>query len=255
MTFGTLLPQNLKCRLIAKWADWFHGEKEDVTVRRLLPPDFGISWVILQLGADTDAGSAHQLPQYRRTGQRDRPIDEHHPDLSMPRAGASNNATAGTGWILPSSSSPTATCFTESNANQGVPTFVQFTPPQPPMVNLPKVRDPSSSVYVTVDFDQGSYITCGSTIILSIAVACPSTTSNLLFQTEQKVSTSTTPAKTYAAFAETIHLSSTPLTSCVAQGLMFLTASRSARGSATVTPYVFDIDVALPVRPVQRQAQ
>jgi len=37
MTFGTLLPQNLKCRLIAKWADWFHGEKEDVTVRRLLP--------------------------------------------------------------------------------------------------------------------------------------------------------------------------------------------------------------------------
>jgi len=37
MTFGILLPQHLKRRLIARWTNRSRGEKESVTVRRLLP--------------------------------------------------------------------------------------------------------------------------------------------------------------------------------------------------------------------------
>jgi hypothetical protein len=147
-----------------------------------------------------------------------------------------NNATAGTGWSLPTSSAPTVACRTGTNVQAGVLRFAASNSAQF-QVDIPGDWDSTSTVYAKIYFTQGANTTGSQTIIMKMATGCSSTTDDPSFNTAQAFGTATTGSTANMPYTET--LSSVTMTSCSAGGSLNVQISRSGSDTATTAPNVY----------------
>ena len=153
-----------------------------------------------------------------------------------------NNATAGTGWSLPTASAPTVACRTGTNVQAGV---LQFADGQSAQFNvaLPGDYDSAGTVYARIRFTQGTNTTSGQTIIMQLATGCSTTTDDPTFNAAQSFGTATTTTTANTPFDET--LSTVTMTGCTAGHTMNVKISRTT-DTATVAPNVYFVTLTIP---------
>jgi hypothetical protein len=188
-------------------------------------------------GAPTSsaAGTSGQLLNSGGSSANGSYKDLVNPPLIIPAANC-NNATAGTGWSLPTSAAPTAACRTGTHVQGGVLQFAQSNTAQF-QIDIPGNWDSSSTVYAKIYFTQGANTTASQTIIMLMATGCSSTTDDPAFNTAQAFGTATTTSTANTPFTET--LSSVTMTGCSAGGNMNVEILRSASDTATTSPNVY----------------
>lgn len=153
-----------------------------------------------------------------------------------------NNATAGTGWSLPTSAAPTVACRTGTNVQAGVLQFADGNSAQF-NVALPGDYDSAGTVYARIRFTQGTNTTSGQTIIMQMATGCSTTIDDPTFNTAQSFGTATTTTTANTPFDET--LSTVTMTGCTAGHTMNVKISRTT-DTATVAPNVYFVTLTIP---------
>ncbi len=163
------------------------------------------------------------------------------PDVHMIAAANCNNATAGTGWSLPSGSPAVAACRTGTNIQDGVLQFVDGVTAQFSIM-VPADWDtavaPSARLYGT----QAADGTASHTIIMQMATSCSTTTDDAAFNAAQPFSTATSTATANTPFAVT--LSNFTMTGCGAGMLMHVQIGRAA--DSNVSANVYQVVVTFP---------
>lgn len=153
-----------------------------------------------------------------------------------------NNATAGTGWSLPTSAAPTVACRTGTNVQAGVLQFADGNSAQF-NVALPGDYDSAGTVYARIRFTQGTNTTSGQTIIMQLATGCSTTTDDPAFNAAQSFGTATTTTTANTPFDET--LSTVTMTGCTAGHTMNVKISRTT-DTAAVAPNVYFVTLTIP---------
>ena len=215
-----------------------------------VPVSTGSAWgtSLTKQGTDTQSPTSNfSSPATNQIVQVDANGGIINNDLPMPigvPAANCNNATAGTGWSLPTASAPTAACRTGTNVQAGV---LQFTDGQSAQfqVNIPAAYDSSGTVYAHINFTQGANTTASQTIIMQIATGC-GTTDDPAFNTAQSFGTATTVTTAQTAFDET--LSGVTMTGCSAGQRMNVKISRTT-DTATTAPNVYFVVLTFPTKP------
>jgi hypothetical protein len=176
------------------------------------------------VASGSGAGTAKQL--FVSGGASADPAYIDFPDTKVVPVANCNNATAGAGLSLPTTSAPTVVCRTGTNVQTGA---LQFTASQSAQfqIELPADWDTATNPYVRVNYTQ-SGSTASQTIAFQVQVGCSTTTDDPSFQTAQAFTTTTTGATANTPYAQTLQLNSTSMTSCAGGNVMNVKISTTA---------------------------